>query len=116
MRAATPGGARRAGNHRGARASTATPNILGNNGAYDPGFLQNACNLQSIASTAGSGATVAIVDACDDRMAASDLAYYRSYFGLPPYGSGCFTRVNQYGQQAAYPRPNSSWAQESWIV
>jgi len=88
------------------------PNVLGNNGAYDPGYLQNAYNLQAISPVAGAGATVAIVDAYDDRTAASDLAAYRSYFGLPPCGSGCFTKVNQYGQQSGYPRPNSSWAQE----
>jgi subtilase family serine protease len=88
------------------------PNVLGNSGAYDPGFLQNAYNLQAISSTAGVGATVAIVDAYDDRSAASDLAYYRSYFGLPACGTGCFTKVNQYGQQGGYPRPNSGWAQE----
>ena len=88
------------------------PDALGNNGAYDPGYLQNAYNLQSLAAAAGGGATVAIVDAYDDRTAASDLASYRSYFGLPACGSGCFTKVNQSGQQGAYPRPNSSWAQE----
>ena len=88
------------------------PNVLGNNGAYDPGYLQNAYNLQAISPVAGASATVAIVDAYDDRTAASDLAAYRSYFGLPPCGSGCFTKVNQYGLQSGYPRPNSSWAQE----
>ena len=31
----------------------------------------------------GAGQIVAIVDAYDDPNAASDLAYYRSYFGLP---------------------------------
>jgi subtilase family serine protease len=92
--------------------STAHPDALGNNGAYDPGYLQNAYNLQSIAANAGSGATVAIVDAYDDRTAASDLASYRSYFGLPPCGNGCFTKVNQNGQAANYPRSNSGWAQE----
>jgi subtilase family serine protease len=93
----------------------ASPDALGNNGAYDPGYLQNAYNLQSIASTGGAGTTVAIVDAYDDRTAASDLATYRSYFGLPAVNAGSggptFKKVNQNGG-AGYPRPNSSWAQE----
>jgi subtilase family serine protease len=90
----------------------ARPDVIGNNGAYDPGYLQNAYNLQSISSMAGVGETVAIVDAYDDRSAASDLANYRSFFGLPGCGTGCFTKVNQSGQQVNYPRPNSGWAQE----
>jgi subtilase family serine protease len=93
----------------------ANPDVLGNNGAYDPGYLQNAYNLQSIAATAGSGATVAIIDAYDDRTAQKDLDYYRSYFGLPAVNSGggpTFRKVNQNGQQSGYPRPNASWAQE----
>jgi subtilase family serine protease len=91
---------------------TAPLGVLGNSGAYDPGYLQNAYNLQSIAATAGAGATVAVVDAYDDRSAAKDLAYYRSYFGIPACGSGCFTKTNQYGQRSNYPAPNSGWAQE----
>jgi subtilase family serine protease len=90
----------------------AQPDVLGNNGAYDPSYLQSAYALQAASLTLGSGATVAIVDAYDDRTAASDLAAYRSYFGLPACGSGCFTKVNQKGIQGSYPRPNSGWAQE----
>ena len=43
---------------------------------YGPSNLQSAYNLPS--STAGSGQTVAVVDAFDDPSAASDLATYRS--------------------------------------
>src|SRR5437016_2087879 len=38
---------------------------LGNNGAYDPAYLQSAYNLAAVASTSGSGRTVAVVDAFD---------------------------------------------------
>src|SRR5919197_6578663 len=43
---------------------------------YGPADLQSAYKLPS--STAGSGQTVAIVDAFDDPTAESDLAQYRS--------------------------------------
>src|SRR5262249_26794742 len=56
--------------------------------------LQSAYNLPS--STKGSGQTVAIVDAYDQPNVESDLAMYRSNFGLPACGSsnGCFQKVN----------------------
>jgi hypothetical protein len=85
---------------------------LGNNGAYDPSFLQSAYNTPSKSS--GVGQTVAIVDAYDDPNAASDMAYYRSYFGLPTCTTtnGCFTKVNESGTTGSYPQGNSGWAQE----
>ena len=92
----------------------ASPDVLGNNGAYDPSFLQNAYNLENVATSAGANATVAIVDAYDDRSASSDLNSYRSYFGLPAVntpGGPTFKKVNQYGG-TSYPRSNSGWAQE----
>jgi subtilase family serine protease len=93
----------------------ANPNALGNNGAYDPGYLQNAYNLQSAAASAGSGATVAIIDAYDDRTAKADLDHYRSYFGLPALHTDgtqpSFKKVSQNGG-TNYPRPNTNWAQE----
>jgi subtilase family serine protease len=78
---------------------------------YNPADLQSAYNLPS--QTAGSGQTVAIVDAYDDPNAASDLGVYRSQFGLPACttANGCFRKVNQSGG-TKYPRANSSWAQE----
>jgi subtilase family serine protease len=58
--------------------------------------------------------TVAVVDAYDYPNAESDLANYRSTFGLPPCttANGCFRKVNQNGAQGPYPRTNSGWAQE----
>jgi subtilase family serine protease len=94
-----------------AQQPVARPNVVGNGGAYDPSFLRSAYQLPAL--SAGSGATVAIVDAYDDPKAASDLAYYRSYFGLPACttANGCFKKVNQTGG-TRYPRSNSGWAQE----
>jgi subtilase family serine protease len=57
----------------------------------------------------GSGQTVAIVNAYDDPNAASDLAAYRSYFGLP---AATFTKYNQSGQTSKYPVSNTGWAVE----
>jgi subtilase family serine protease len=75
---------------------------------YAPSDLQSAYKLDS---TAGSGQTVAIVDAYDDPKAESDLGVYRSQFGLPPCTTGCFRKVDQNGG-TNYPRPNGGWAQE----
>jgi subtilase family serine protease len=57
--------------------------------------------------------TVGIVDAYDNPNAASDLAAYRSQFGLPPCttGNGCFSKVNQRGGTAP-PAANTGWGQE----
>ena len=49
-------------------------------GGLGPNDLQNAYGLPSV--TAGSGQTVAIVDANDDPNAERDMATYRSTFGL----------------------------------
>jgi hypothetical protein len=86
-----------------------TPAVLGNNGAYDPSFLQSAYNAPS--ATGGVGQTVAVVDAFDDPNAASDLSFYRTTFGLPACGGGCFSKVNQTGGTTP-PSPDSGWAQE----
>ena len=66
---------------------------------WGPSALQAAYNLPSLSK--GSGQIVAIVDAYDDPNVASDLAEYRSYFGLPPAN---FTKYNQEGQQGNYPQ------------
>lgn len=62
---------------------------------------------------AWNGQTVAIVDAYDNPSAESDLAAYRSQFGLPPCttANGCFTKVNQRGG-GAYPVADIGWGQE----
>ncbi|HEY2444063.1 MAG TPA: S53 family peptidase [Streptosporangiaceae bacterium] len=81
---------------------------------YGPTSLQWAYKLPSTA--AGGGRTVAIVDAYDDPNAASDLAAYRSQYGLPACtaASGCFTKVNEFGQASPLPAASGStgWATE----
>jgi hypothetical protein len=68
---------------------------------YGPANLQSAYDLPS--ATAGSGETVAVVDAYDDPDAASDLATYRADWGLPACGTGCFEKVNQNGATSPLP-------------
>ena len=83
----------------------ATPGGLG------PSDLQGAYALPS--SSAGSGQTVAIVDAQDDPNAESDLATYRSQYGLPACttANGCFKKVDENGG-TNYPTADSGWAGE----
>jgi hypothetical protein len=68
---------------------------------YGPSSLQSAYKLPS--SSAGSGQTVALVDAYNDPDAASDLATYRAAWGLPACGAGCFSVVNENGATSPLP-------------
>ena len=78
---------------------------------YHPADLASAYKYDT---TQGSGQKVAIVDAFDDPNAESDLAVYRSTFGLPPCttANGCFKKVSQTGSTTLYPLPNPGWAEE----
>ncbi len=86
--------------------------LAGGNHAYDPCDLQSAYALPS--ATNGTGRTVAVVDAFDDSNAESDLAVYRSTFGLPPCttANGCFRKVDQNGG-TNYPPPPP--AGDNWV-
>ncbi len=77
----------------------------------NPADLQSAYGLPS--GTAGSGQTVAIVDAFNDPNAESDLGVYRAQFGLAPCttANGCFRKVDQNGG-TKYPRSNIGWSEE----
>lgn len=73
-------------------------------GAQD---IETAYNLPS--STKGSGVIVAVVDAFDNPNVASDLAVYRSNFGLP---AANFYKYNQAGKQHNYPKGDPGWGTE----
>ncbi len=96
----------------GTPAATAPPA-----GALQPAQLTGAYGLASAARSLGGGETVAIVDAYDDAHAASDLAVYRSHYGLPACTtvSGCLTIVNQYGAAGPLPRRAVAWAEEETL-
>jgi hypothetical protein len=76
-----------------------------------PANLHSAYNLPS---TGGSGLTVAVVDAYNDPNAESDLATYRSQFGLSSCtkANGCFKQVSQTGSTTSLPSNDTGWAGE----
>jgi subtilase family serine protease len=92
-----------------AHATVITP--LAAPSGYGPADLQSAYALPS---NGGAGQTVAIVDAYDDPNAASDLATYRSTFGLPActVATGCFKKVGQSGSTTSLPSADAGWAEE----
>jgi len=85
-----------------------TPNATPS--GFGPSDLLSAYNLTA---NGGAGQTIAIVDAYDDPSAESDMAVYRSQYGLPACttANGCFKKVNQTGG-TKLPRANSGWAGE----
>ena len=88
--------------------SKITPKVIS---GYYPSDLRSAYNLPS--TSAGSGQTVAIVDAYNDPNAEADLGVYRSQFGISACttANGCFKKVNQSGG-TKYPQSNGGWSQE----
>jgi subtilase family serine protease len=62
----------------------------------------------------GSGQIIAIVDAFDDPRAESDLAHYRSRFGLPACttANGCFKKINERGKRSPLPAGDPGWGVE----
>ncbi|MCL2550570.1 MAG: ricin-type beta-trefoil lectin domain protein [Actinomycetia bacterium] len=95
--------------HADALAPNATPS------GYGPSDLLRAYNLVSAAASNGSGATVAVAELADDPNLESDLATYRSQYGLPACttANGCFRKVNQSGQQSNYPPGDTGWGTEA---
>jgi hypothetical protein len=80
---------------------------------FGPSDLASAYQLTTSVSP---GATIAIVDAYGYSNAESDLATYRSNYGLPAcsVASGCLTIVNQNGQTS--PLPPDPSAGDDWTV
>jgi hypothetical protein len=97
-----------AGNPRLGKSPTATPNVVPS--GYGPDDLRGAYNSPSSSSIS----TIAIVDANGYPNAESDLAVYRSQYGLPACttGNGCFKKLDQNGG-TNYPRIDVGWAQET---
>ncbi|HWB67230.1 MAG TPA: S8 family serine peptidase [Mycobacteriales bacterium] len=80
---------------------------------YAPSDLAAAYDLPAAGTDAGSGETVAVVDAYDDPTAESDLALYRKQFHLPACtgASGCFRKVDERGG-TDYPPADPGWSEE----
>jgi subtilase family serine protease len=87
--------------------SGVSPNVVS---GYGPADILSAYKLPT---SAGAGRTVAIVDAFDLPTAESDLATYRSNFGLPPCttANGCFRKINQTGGTTP-PSADAGWGGE----
>jgi outer membrane protein assembly factor BamB len=77
-----------------------------------PSQIKSVYNFPT-SNTAGSGKTIAIVDAYDDPTAESDLGVFSSQFGLPgcTTANGCFSKVDQNGG-TSYPAVDGHWALE----
>ena len=76
-----------------------------------PSDLRAAYGLTS----GGTGQTIAIVDAYDDKTAEADMGVYRAQWpGMPACttANGCFKKVNQSGVQGSYPANNVGWSLE----
>jgi len=88
------------------------PNASTSPTGLSPATIKSAYGF-STSTTAGTGTTIAIVDAYDDPTAEADLGVFSSQYGLPPCTSanGCFTKVNQTGG-TRYPKANAGWALE----
>ncbi|MGH3407534.1 MAG: ricin-type beta-trefoil lectin domain protein, partial [Streptosporangiaceae bacterium] len=77
-----------------------------------PADLQGAYRLQS--ATEGTRQTIAVIGAGADPTAASDLAVYRSKYGLAPCttGDGCLSIVNENGGPGLPGSYISNWTDE----
>jgi hypothetical protein len=88
----------------------------GEKGGYDPQDLRSAYDIPA---SGGSTQTIALVDAYGYRAAESDLAAYRSRYGLGACtrANGCFKKVNEEGEEANYPevggKPEEEWDVEA---
>jgi len=81
-------------------------------GGLDPAELQAAYKIPTSGAT---GQTVALIDAYGYPDAESDLAKYRSTYGLPACTeeNGCFEKVNEQGEQRDYPAEEPEWDGEA---
>ncbi len=78
---------------------------------FTPQQLETAYGLTSVLSH-GAGTKVALIEAGDYAAATSDLATYRTQYGL---GTGNLTRYNENGQTSGYPPScgNYGWCFET---
>ena len=91
--------------------NSAKPLVANIPSGYGPTEFRTAYQLTG---TAKAPTTIAIVDAYDSPTIENDLNVYSQTYGLPSCttNNGCFTKVNQSGQQNNYPQTNASWALE----
>lgn len=88
------------------------PKIMSGPVGYGPSQIRSAYKLAGL--TAPAGSTVALVDAYSDPNLASDLATFRSAYGLSPctVANGCLRIENQNGATSPLPSGDYGWAEE----
>jgi subtilase family serine protease len=91
-------------------AAAVTPQDVSGVSGLSPATIKSVYGL-STSSTAGSGETVAVVDAYHDPTAESNLNTFSAQFGLPACTGSCFTQVDEDGN-TNYPAVNPNWALE----
>jgi hypothetical protein len=74
--------------------------------------LRSAYDMGQVSS---GTSTIGVIDAFGYPHAEADLNHYRAQYGLPPCttANGCFTKLNQKGQQGSYPTTDQSWGLET---
>ncbi|HUO70553.1 MAG TPA: hypothetical protein VMU39_07235 [Solirubrobacteraceae bacterium] len=82
--------------------------------AGTPAYIQQAYDMSYLSQTQGAANTVAVIAAYDDPTAESDLATYRSTYGLGACttANGCFKKVNQAGAATPLPAGDTAWQME----
>jgi subtilase family serine protease len=77
-------------------APNGAPDAVAANGGFTPASIEASYGL-STSPYAGSGQTIAIVDAFDNANVASDLSTFDTSWNLPACTGACFTKVDQNG-------------------
>jgi subtilase family serine protease len=88
------------------------PNASTSPVGLSPATIKSVYNFPT-SLTAGTGKTIAIVDAYNSPSIESDLAVFSQQYGLPACttANGCFKKVNQTGG-TSYPPTDAGWALE----
>lgn len=83
-----------------------------------PGYLTpqslHAAYLLPTEPASSTLQTIAVIDAYNDPSAEADLRVYDETFGLPACttANGCFTKLNQAGNESPLPETEGEWASE----
>jgi hypothetical protein len=92
-----------------------TPLASPGNEGYGADDLQSAYGLTTAMMNSDPQATIGIIGAYGYSALASDLAAYRTQYGLPActVASGCLTILNQNGATSPMPSGNTDWNGET---
>ncbi|HVV75206.1 MAG TPA: IPT/TIG domain-containing protein [Mycobacteriales bacterium] len=86
---------------------------VGPAGGFTPADLRTAYGLTSLPADAGTGQTVAVVDAYHDPNALADLNHFDDNYGLPAESSSTFAVLNQTGgTSVTAPSDTGGWSIE----